>query len=71
MLRIHPMFSEEDHVSHLQRLSYILGTLLIGVSTYIALSKRKAANEMRRRNQRPVEELAEDLQQAWSVYHNR
>jgi hypothetical protein len=64
-------FSEEDHVSHLQRLSYILGTLLIGVSTYLVLNDRRAANNARRRNQRPVTELAHDLQQAWSAYHNR
>jgi hypothetical protein len=58
-------------VSHLQRLGYILGTLLIGVSTFIVLNSRKQAESARRRNQRPVTELAQDLQQAWSGYHNR
>ncbi len=56
-------------MSHLERIGYILGTLLVGISTYIVVNSRKA--ETRRRNARPVTELAHDLQEAWSGYHNR
>ena len=67
---IHQMYSEGNHVSHLQRLGYILGTLLIGISTVIVVNNRRSSSS-RQRNHRPVDELAQDLQQAWSVYHNR
>lgn len=57
-------------MSHLQKLGYILGSLLVGVSTYLIISD-KAAARSRRRNTPPVTELAHNLQEAWSVYHNR
>jgi hypothetical protein len=57
-------------MSHLQKLAYILGSMLVGVSTYLIVSSRKAAGRSRR-NSPPVQELAHNLQEAWSAYHNR
>ena len=53
-------------MNHLERLSYILGTLLIGVAGWVIVSERKAA---RLRSAPPVEKLAENLQRAWAGYH--
>lgn len=50
-------------MNHLERVSYILGTLLIGLAGWIVVSDRRA------RFQPPVEKLAEDLKQAWAPYH--
>jgi hypothetical protein len=57
-------------MSHLQKLAYILGSMLVGVSTYLIVSNRREAGRIRRRNSPPVEELAHNLQEAWSS-HNR
>jgi hypothetical protein len=57
-------------VTHFGRLGYILGTLLVGISTYLIVTGKSGARS-RRRNRPPVTELAQELQQAWSVYHNR
>lgn len=58
-------------MSHLQRVASILGTLLVGVATYLIVSERKASNRARRGERLPVEELAEELKEAWSGYHQR
>lgn len=58
-------------MSHLQKLAYILGSMLVGVSTYLIVINRREVSRNRRRNSPPVEELAHDLQDAWSGYHNR
>jgi hypothetical protein len=58
-------------VSHLQRIGYILGTLLIGISAYLVWNDRTSGVRSRRRSKPPVDELAHELQDAWSGYHNR
>ena len=58
-------------MNHLEKVGYILGTLLVGVSAYLVVSNKKAEARARRRNSPPVEELAHTLQEAWSGYHNR
>ena len=62
-------------VNHLERVASIVGTILIGTAAYLIISDR-LGNESRRTSGRetqehPVEELAEELKQAWSGYHNR
>ena len=62
-------------MSHLERVACIIGTILIGTAAYLIISDRQR-NESRsasRRGERehPVEELAEELKQAWAGYHNR
>ncbi len=49
-------------MDRLERLAYIVGTLLIGFSTYVVVTRRRAARE-----RPPVTKLAHDLQEAWSV----
>lgn len=51
-------------MNHLERVSCILGTLLIGLAAWIAFSDRRA-----RSSHPPVEKLAEDLKHAWAPYH--
>ena len=58
-------------MSHLHRISSILGTLLIGVAAYLIVSDRAAVARARRGGQPPVEELADELKHAWAGYHNR
>jgi hypothetical protein len=57
-------------VSHFERLGYILGTLLVGISTYLVITGKSRARS-RRRSRPAVTELAHELQEAWSGYHNR
>ena len=62
-------------MSHLERVASIVGTILIGTAAYLVISDRRD-NENRRRSNRgeqehPVEELADELKQAWAGYHNR
>jgi hypothetical protein len=65
-------FPKEDCVSHFQRVSCVLGTLLVGVSAFLIFSERRSVSESRRHpNTPPVEDLAQALQEAWSGYHNR
>jgi hypothetical protein len=52
-------------MNHLERVSYILGTLLVGLAGWIIFSDRKSA----RKSHAPVDKLAEDLKQAWASYH--
>jgi hypothetical protein len=53
----------------LERISFIVGTLLIGITAFLVVSERQARNQQRRGNPQPVEKLAEDLKQAWAGYH--
>ncbi len=57
-------------MSHLERVASILGTLLVGIAAFLVVSERHANNRAQR-NPPPVEELAQELKQAWSGYHNR
>jgi hypothetical protein len=54
-------------MNHLERVSCILGTLLVGLAGWVIVSERKAARN--RALHPPVEKLAHDLQQAWAGYH--
>ena len=58
-------------MGHMHRVASILGTLLVGVSAYLMVSGRRANNRARRGEHQPVEELAEELKEAWSAYHQR
>lgn len=51
-------------MNHLERVSYILGGLLIGLAGWIVFSDRR-----NRAAHPPVEKLAEELQHAWAGYH--
>ena len=62
-------------MSHLERVATIVGAILIGTAAYLIISDRQR-NESRSAARKgegdhPVEELAEELKQAWSGYHNR
>jgi hypothetical protein len=54
-------------MNHLERVSSILGALLVGVATWIIVSDRRAAHA--RAAHPPVEKLAEDLKHAWAGRH--
>ena len=66
-------------MSHLERVACIVGTALIGTAAYLVISDRRAkqsrsvGNDRNSRGEQehPVEELAEELKQAWAGYHNR
>jgi hypothetical protein len=61
-------------MSNLERAASIIGALLLGTAGYLIISdrQRSAGNQSTRRQQeQPVEELAEELKQAWAGYHNR
>ena len=64
-------------MSHLERVASIVGTILIGTAAYIVISDRQENRSAKSRNKRhwqqehPVEELAEELKQAWSGYLNK
>lgn len=53
-------------MNHLQRVSYILGSLLVGLAAWMIVSDRRARAF---HAHPPVEKLAEDLQHAWAGYH--
>jgi len=57
-------------VSHIERVASILGALLVGVAAFLIVSEHGAHNRARRSKRAPVEELAGELKQAWSGYHN-
>ena len=61
---------ESEKMSHLQRVASILGTVLLGMAAYLVISENRE-NRGRRSGQPPVEELAEELKQAWAGHHNR
>jgi hypothetical protein len=50
-------------MNHLQRVSYILGSLLVGLAAWMIVSERRT------RAHPPVEKLADDLKHAWAGYH--
>lgn len=54
-------------MNHLERVSSIVGALLVGVVAWIIVSDRRSARA--RAAHPPVEKLAEDLQHAWAGYH--
>lgn len=56
-------------MTHLERAASIIGALLVGIAAYLVVTERKLNRS--RRNQPPVEELAQELKQAWAGYHNR
>lgn len=61
-------------MSDLERISSIVGTILLGTAAYLIFSDRQESARRSRSGQEqehPVEELAEELKQAWSGYHNR
>ena len=53
-------------MNHLQRVSYILGSLLVGLAAWMIVSDRRVRGL---RTSPPVEKLAEDLKQAWAGHH--
>jgi hypothetical protein len=55
-------------MSHLQRVSWILGAVLLGACALV-LRSRETANPNRRTDRPPVDKLAADLQQAWVGHH--
>lgn len=57
-------------MSHLQRISWILGSLLIGLSATLLYQREGAARRVRRAADNvPVDKLADNLKQAWAGYH--
>jgi hypothetical protein len=56
-------------MSHLQRVSYILGALLLGVSASLVLGRNGSVARRRAARRLPVEQLAQNLKQAWAPYH--
>ncbi|MBV8707936.1 MAG: hypothetical protein JO185_25845 [Acidobacteriaceae bacterium] len=62
-------------MSHLERVATIVGTILIGTAAYLVISHRQEresrSGSRRRKQEQPVEELAEELKHAWAGYHNR
>ncbi len=62
-------------MSHLERAAAIVGAILIGTAAYLIVSDRRnngsRSGSKRRNDEHPVEELAEELKQAWAGYHNR
>ncbi len=60
-------------MSHLQKISWILGTVLIGASAVLLYQKEEETERSRSRGgqpeHQPVEEMAEHLKEAWAGYH--
>jgi hypothetical protein len=54
-------------MNHLERVSSILGAILVGVATWIIVLDRRSARA--RVTHAPVEKLADDLKHAWAGYH--
>lgn len=55
-----------------ERISCLLGSLLLGVSAMLIFKRQQQIGERSvRQASAPVEELAEPLQKAWEGYHNR
>lgn len=59
-------------MNNLQRVSWILGAVLLGASAVILFQRSEESRGQRRRinEEHPVEELAEELKAAWAGYHN-
>ncbi len=61
-------------MSHLQRISCILGAVLLGAAAVLLSQKDDAGSAVRRGRRKlagdvPVDKLAEDLKSAWAIYH--
>jgi hypothetical protein len=56
-------------MNQLTKISWILGSLLLGVSAVLMSDRSRGANAQRRREEHPIEELAESLKQAWAGHH--
>lgn len=52
-------------MTHLERVSSILGAILVGMAAWMIISDRRSAF----RAHPPVDKLAADLQQAWADRH--
>jgi hypothetical protein len=48
------------------KFSWIFGSLLLGISAVLMCDRSRT---MRRRRDRPVEQMAESLKQAWAGHH--
>ncbi|MBV9612083.1 MAG: hypothetical protein JO091_06405 [Acidobacteriaceae bacterium] len=57
-------------MNHLERAASIVGTLLVGIAAFLIVSTRSAGRP-RRGSEPPVEELAQELKDAWAAYHNK
>ncbi len=55
-------------MSRLERVSAVVGTLLVAVSTYQILSAQPTGLRVEQQSS-PVEELADELKQAWADRH--
>ncbi|MBV9760306.1 MAG: hypothetical protein JO340_07080 [Acidobacteriaceae bacterium] len=51
-------------MNHLERVSSLLGALLVGLSAWIIVSNRRS-----RASHPPVDKLADDLRRAWAGHH--
>ena len=58
---------KHSDMNHLERVSSILGAILVGVATWIIVLDRRDARARALRP--PVGKLAEDLKHAWAPYH--
>ena len=54
---------------HLHRISWIIGTVLLGASAVVMFTRRQSTVRTRARRVQDVERLAEDLKQAWAGHH--
>jgi hypothetical protein len=54
-------------MNHIERISSILGAILVGLATWIIVSDRRVARA--RASHPPVEKLVEDLKHAWAGHH--
>jgi hypothetical protein len=58
-------------MSNAQRISYLLGSLLLGLSAVLMIKRPQTKGRAARAAHKPVEELVTPLQQAWGAYHNK
>lgn len=65
MLKLSAPCAASQTMNHLERVSTLLGAILVGFAAWIIVSDRRA-----RGSHPPVEKLAEDLKHAWAGYHN-
>jgi hypothetical protein len=59
-------------MNQLQTAAAIVGSILLGASVFLIGRQESEPRETRRRrrpDERPVDELAENLKEAWAVYH--
>lgn len=53
-------------MKHLERVSYILGSLLVGLAGWMIISEGRSRGS---RTHAPVEQLVENLKHAWAGHH--